>query len=261
MLKKNYLTPDEQILYSAISTTEITDHDTIHDLFPTYTLQKINKLTHSLISKGYLYPLKRGSYLVNPRPSKQPIINNPFTIAPYITKGYLGFSSALRLYDLLDYEPFTIFIVTKEKSQHTTIGNYVYQTIAMGRKATGATYYKNLYISTLEKTIFDCFYKPQYAGGYPEIVKALLHIDHLDWTKVRYYFQSFASDSLYQRTGYILDLLQKEKQVHIPKTLIHEFQRHARTMTRLVPSRSSHGVYHNQWKLLDNVGTQTLFPR
>ena len=258
MPKKNYLSREEQILYTTISTTDVIDHDTLHDLFPHYTPQKINKICHSLITKGYLYPLKRGAYLVNPTPSTHPIIKNPFTLAPYITNGYLGFSSALRLYDLIDYESYTIFIVTKKKSSQTTIGNYVYKTIAMGRKATGTTYYKNLYVSTIEKTIFDCFYRPQYAGGYQEIAKALLSIDHIPWTKIRSYFHSFASDAHYQRTGYILDLLHIHQSLQVPPDLIKEFKTHVHTKTRLIPSRSSRGVYSNEWKLIDNSGTHSL---
>lgn len=260
MQKKIYLTKEEQIIISTIQTTEIIDHSHLRELFPTYSPQKINKLCHTLLSKGYLYPLKRGVYLINEIPSSQPVIKNPFRIAPYLNKGYLGFSSALRLYDLLDYEPFTIFTVTPQKSNETTIGNYLFKTIAMGTKATGATFHKDVYVSTIEKTIFDCFYKPQYAGGYQTLTKALIQLKNLNWNQLLSYFNAFATDALFQRTGYLLDLLQQEHLIRLPKTILKECKNHVKTTTKLLPTKPSQGTYSKQWKLLDNIGKGTIIP-
>jgi predicted transcriptional regulator of viral defense system len=258
MQKKNYLSPEEQILFTTIQTVDVITHDHIKELFPTYASQKINKLCHTLLSKGYLYPLKRGVYLINDIPSTQPLIKNPFLITPYISTGYLGFSSALRLYDLIDYESFTLFIVTTNKSQETQIGNYLFKTVAIGKKATGTTFFKNVYVSTIEKTIFDCFYKPQYAGGYRELVKALTNINKINWNQVLTYFTKFASDALHQRTGYILDLMHQQHLIHLPASLLQEFQKRIRNNTKLLPEGPPHGTYHKKWKLLDNLGETTI---
>ena len=260
MQKKIYLTKEEQIIISTIQTTEIIDHSHLKELFPTYSPQKINKLCHTLLSKGYLYPLKRGVYLINEIPSSQPVIKNPFRIAPYLNKGYLGFSSALRLYDLLDYEPFTIFTVTPQKSNETTIGNYLFKTIAMGTKATGATFHKDVYVSTIEKTIFDCFYKPQYAGGYQTLTKALIQLKNLNWNQLLSYFNDFATDALFQRTGYLLDFLSQEHLLRPPKHILKECKNHVKTTTKLLTTKPSQGTYSKQWKLIDNIGKGTIIP-
>jgi len=47
---------------------------------------------------------------------------NPHKVALSIFKGYIGFSSALRTYNLLEYEPTTIFIVTRNKSARKKLG-------------------------------------------------------------------------------------------------------------------------------------------
>ena len=258
MQKKNYLSKEEQIIFTIINKTDVVDNTQIKEIFPNYSSQKINKLCHNLISKGYFHPVKRGVYIVNDVPSKKPVISNPFKLASYINKGYIGFSSALRLYDLISYEPFTIFIVTQNKSNELTVGNYLFKTVSIGKKATGATFYKNVYISTIEKTVFDCFYKPQYAGGYREFVKALTNIKKINWYQVLIYFNKFASDALFQRTGYILELLQEEDNIHLPKHILKEYKKHIGNTTKLVPDGTPKGKYIKQWKLVDNLGKKTI---
>jgi len=258
MNKKNYLTREEQILFSTIKNTDVINNDFIKEIFPTYSSQKINKICHQLMSKGYLHAIKRGAYIVNEIPSKKPVIRNPFKIASHIQKGYIGFSSALRLYDLISYEPFTIFIVTPKKSQEIEIENYVFKIVSMGKKATGATYHKNIYISNIEKTFFDCFYKPQYAGGYREIIKALSNNHSMKWDQLLNYFERFASDALFQRSGYVLELLIEENMINPPKYVIKEFKTHIGNTTKLIPSKKSKGRYIKQWKLVDNIGEKIL---
>ena len=259
MEKKNYLSKEEQSIFTVINKTDIIDNLQIKEIFPKYTHQKINKLCHNLISKGYLYPVKRGIYIVNEVPSEKPIISNPFKLASYINKGYIGFSSALRLYDLISYEPFTIFIVTQNKSSKVTVGNYLFKTVSMGKRATGPTFFRNVYVSNLEKTVFDCFYKPQYAGGYREFVIALTNMKNINWDQVLIYFKKFASNSLFQRTGYILELIQEEYDIRLPKHILKEFKRHVGNTTKLVPSGASKGKYIKQWKLVDNLCKKTIF--
>ena len=259
MQKNNYLSKEEQTIFAIIKKTDVIDNSQIKEIFPNYPSQKVNKLCYTLISKGYLHPIKRGVYLINENPSNKPTINNPFKIASYVNKGYIGFSSALRLYDLINYEPFTIFIVTPKKSEEIEIGNYLFKTVSIGKKATGTTYYKNLYISTIEKTFFDCFYKPQYAGGYKEIINAISNKPNIKWDKLLYYFEKYASNSLFQRTGYIIELLIEKKKINPPKYLIERFKNHIGNKTKLIPTQKSKGKYIKKWKLIDNIGERELF--
>ncbi len=65
MHKKNYLTKEEQIIFTIINKTDIIDNEQIKEIFPNYSSQKINKLCDNLISKGRSYPVKRQIYIVN----------------------------------------------------------------------------------------------------------------------------------------------------------------------------------------------------
>lgn len=255
MVKNIYLSKQEQMVFNVISSADIVYADEIDDIFPLLQPHQINKICHSLSSKGYLYRLKKGTYMVQKKPSLLPVIKNPYRIASALFKGYIGFSTALRLYDLIDYEPFTIFIVTENKSAEKIIGEYTFKSVAMGEKARGMTYYKDVYISTMAKTFFDCFYKPQYGGGYSTITKAL-HDADIAWDEFLDHFD-FASSSLCQRTGYILELLSQEAD-KIPEEVLQYFRKRIKNNTKLLQSGSGKGTYIKRWMLLDNLGKENI---
>jgi predicted transcriptional regulator of viral defense system len=254
MDKNNYLRRQEQMVFNAISTLDMAYNKEIGAVFPDLKPHQINKICSNLSAKGYLHILKKGIYLVQARPSAVPVIKNPYKVALALFNGYIGFSSALRVYNLLDYAPFTIFVVTVNKSREKMIGEYTFKAVAMGTRAVGVTHYKETYISTISKTFFDCFYKPQYCGGYSVITKALDDVEP-DWGEFTWYFK-FASDSLCQRTGYVLALMGKETGKMIPT--LDNFRKRVKTNTKLVPSGKAKGKYIKEWKVLDNLGKENI---
>jgi len=241
---------------SILKSADVLTIQEIKELFPELSEDMIKKVLSSLVKKGYLYRLKRGLYLVNEEPGK-PLIKNPYQIALMLFPGYIAFSSALRLYGLIEYEPFTIFVATPRKSGEKEIGEYTIKAIALGEKATGMTLKNGIYTSTLAKTFFDCFYKPQYCGGYSEVTKALYEAEKIDWDEFLSYFKRFASDSLCQRTGYILELV-KNLGVDVPEGVIEYLRGRVRVWTKLVPTLPSKGKGIEEWKLIDNLGKERI---
>jgi len=128
----------------------------------------------------------------------------------------------------------------------------------MGVRATGMRIYNGLYISTLEKTFFDCFYRPQYCGGYEGICGALYEAKKMDWEMFLAYFEKFASTSLCQRTGYVLEILADAGHVRVPKYVIEWLRKRVKTKTRLLPSAPSRGKFNKKWMLLDNLGKERM---
>ena len=254
MDKNIYLSKQEQMIFNEISALDIVYSEELEDLFPELNTAQINKICFNLSSKGYLHRLKKGIYLVHKRPSAVPVIKNPYKVALSLFKGYIGFSSALRVYDLLDYVPFTIFVVTVNKSREKNVGEYTFKAVAMGKRVAGMTYYNEIYVSTISKTFFDCFYKPHYCGGYSEITKALNDAE-IDWNEFIGHFE-FASNALCQRTGYVLDLIREETGKTIPK--LEMFRRRMKNNTKLIPSGKTSGKYIKEWKVLDNIGKENI---
>jgi len=256
MMKNYYLSRTEQELMSILKSADVLTIQEIKELFPELSEDMIKKVLSSLVKKGYLYRLKRGLYLVNEEPGK-PLIKNPYQIALMLFPGYIAFSSALRLYGLIEYEPFTIFVATPRKSGEKEIGEYTIKAIALGEKATGMILKNGIYTSTLAKTFFDCFYKPQYCGGYSEVTKALYEAEKIDWDEFLSYFKRFASNSLCQRTGYILELV-KNLGIDVPEGVIEYLRGRVRVWTKLVPTLPSKGKGIEEWKLIDNLRKERI---
>ncbi len=250
------MTSREQEIYNSVRHVYVITTKEVKGLFPDISEGMIYRLLSSLEDKGYLYRVKRGLYLVQKKPSDIPIIENPYGIALYLYSGYIGFSSALKVHGLIEYEPFTVFVITTDRSATMDLGNYTFKAVAMGDKAVGLTNFNGLYVSDTEKTFFDCFYKPRYGGGYSTVTKALLEID-MDWDKFIKYFQRFASASLCQRTGYVLDSIGEE--LAVPENVMDFFEGRICGKTKLLPSAPSRGRYSRKWKVLDNtVGEDKL---
>ena len=208
-------------IISAFSQNSELQKEQLKDLLPKLD---INKICHSLAKKGYLFRLKRETYLIQREPSKKPIIEDPFLIPDHLYKGYLAFSTALKIHGLLEYEPFTIFFATNYKSRTFSIGQYTFKIVNMGDKAEGITRIDDYIASNLEKTFFDCFYKPDFAGGYQNIVKAMYDA-RLNWKLFLTYFERFASNSLCQRTSHILKLMPEKIGYRIPSFVIKSLKR------------------------------------
>jgi predicted transcriptional regulator of viral defense system len=258
MQENNYLTRREQLIFDIIRETDIISIHDIKDMFPEISQNMRYKILSSLNSKGYIFRLEKGLYLVQKTPSKEPIIEDPYRLALSMFNGYIAFSSALRLYNLIEYEPFTIFVATPNQSKRLVIGNYELRAVSMRVRAEGISLYNGIYMSNLEKTIFDCFYKPQYSGGYETITKALATGIKLNWKNVLYYFKKYSSDSLCQRTGYILDLMRTEIDYNVADYCIRYFRNRTKSKTKLIPTAPTKGKYSSKWKLMDNLGESTI---
>ncbi len=257
MQKNYYMTKSEQSVYNAIKSAEILSSEDIKEMVPEMSGSMLRKTLSSLERKGYLYRIKRGLYLVKP-PDSGLILENPYRIALRIYEGYIAFSSALRLYGLMEYEPFTIFVATENRSGRTEIGEYLIKAVSMGKRATGMRIHDGVYTSTLEKTFFDCFYRPQYCGGYEGVCRALYEAGKMDWDIFLSYFERFASPSLCQRTGYVLETLYEAGYLDIPEHVIGALRKRVKNRTRLLPSAPSRGKFDGRWMLLDNLGKERM---
>jgi len=256
MMKNYYLSRTEQEIIRSLKSADIVAVEEIRELFPGLSGNMVKKVLSSLVRKGYLYRLKRGLYLVKEEPGK-PLIKNPYKMALALFPGYIAFSSALRLYSLIEYEPFTMFVATPRKSGEKEIGGYTIKAVALGEKAVGMIIRNGVYTSTLAKTFFDCFYKPGYCGGYSEITKALYEAERIDWDEFLSYFKRFASNSLCQRTGYVLELA-RNLDIEVPEEVIEYMRSRVKAWTKLVPTLPSRGISVREWKLIDNLGKEKI---
>lgn len=253
MLEKNYLTPNEQRLWEYIDDKDIVDSELASQIFPEMAEEKRDKILHGLYKKGHLKRARKGLYF-NPER-----LENAFSIALRIHEGYIGLGSALSFHGLSDYESFTVDVMTKTFRKRTALEGtqYTIEFIPLGKLFTGFGLERGLYVSSAEKTLFDCLFKPGKVG-FANIAKAIYGAEP-DWREFLGFFRLAENDALKQRTGYVLRLLQTEAGKDIPAYVFKELQKGVKTPTRLSRSGTA-SRYNREWKVQDNIGKERIIP-
>ncbi len=244
MVKFNYLSRREQEIWDLVKDKEILDKELLEQIFPEYLP---NKVLFNLAKKGFLKRAQRSLYY---NPLKLSDFN---LLALKIRSGYIGLSSALKYYGLLDYEDFTITIITKRFQKKRILSGTKYTLNYVPLKDLFKDYEKkeNIYVSSLEKTFFDCFLKPKDVG-YTDLTKALYRA-RIDWQKFLSFYET-ANNSICQRTGYVLDMM-KKTHFKVPAFVLDFLQKRVKSPVKLGKGKST---YNPKWKIEDSIGEKNI---
>ena len=266
IMKKNLTTQPlshrEQQLYLTLESEgrNVFRVSDLKELKAPFSYEHIRVLVQRLKRKGWVTSLGKGVYLRLPASaalSGRVYLEDPFKAALKLFDGYLAFHSALKVHDLSEYEPFTVYVATRNKSETLTVlKQYEIKAITFRNRYTGYEKKDGYTVSTISKTFFDCFFHPQYAGGYPEILKSLHACDSMYWEEFLKYLRKFASDSLCQKIGYLLSLLIKTE-YKVPKKVLNYLKSRVRVKTKLDPGRPEGKLVH-EWQVYDNIGENRL---
>ncbi len=255
MVNNNHLSKGELEIYTTIKdiTTLFTTKE-IHQVYPDLNTNKINRFLKNLVDKKYILRISKGTYLLNQEYSYKEIQK----IAITYNFGYIAYSTALYNYGLIDYLPETIFIATNNKSKEIKINEITIKYINT-KNFNNYIIKEEIPISTLEKTILDCFSKIEYSGGYPTLSKAIYEISNkINWDEFIKLNKEIKSKRQKQITGYILDLINKETNIKIPLKVIDFFKEQEKSKTYLFNSKQRKSKYLSDWKIKDNFGKENI---
>ena len=178
---------------------------------------------------------------------------------------YIGYFSALKMHGFTTQPSIQEQVVTDKRMKpavqdihgvqfqfiyHTEkhfIGNKKVWTEALNRS------FPVLY-SDLEKTIFDCLYKPDYAFGIVEVAKAIyLAKDKINPDKLINYIKQLDSQAVIKRLGFILELYE----IDLP--IIEELQQmKSASYAALDPIHPKRGKTTSRWRVFINVDINTI---
>jgi predicted transcriptional regulator of viral defense system len=249
---KYYLTPTEQIIMEVFRVAPILDKALLRGHLSRIRDKNLDKSLGSLVKRGELIRMKRGYYIW----AKGKGLDTTLFMkaAPIVFGGYVAFDTALNIHGLLDYESFTIMIATPRRSGRLALGNYEIHCISMGDRCRGQIMKDGIWVSDLEKTFFDCFHRPDLAGGYQNITKALIQSENIYWNRFEYYLMKLGTDPMRQRVGYILSNILDVDSDRGLERMIDGLMKSVKTPTRLLPSGPLNGKLDDVWKVQDNLG-------
>lgn len=224
----------------------------------------VRELLSSMTSRGLIMRIKDGLYHIIPyeKDSNEYFPNWHLTAQAIVEKKeyYLGFYTALDIYNLITQPSLVEQIIVKQRMQQKVyeIRDIKFEIITYNEKhffgfeKTWIDDFNKVNCSDLEKTIIDCLYKPNYANGITEIAKAIYRgRDKINTDKILLYLEKFDAQVVYKRLGFLLQHLD------ILPTLTKEIQTKLSTSyASLDPSLPKDGKHNSEWKIVDNVGIE-----
>ena len=110
-------------------------------------------------------------------------------------------------------------------------------------------------VSDRERTIADALRHPKYAGGVPEVAKALwMSKTEINIPRLLEYTRRFETGALTRRVGYLLELYKMAS----PEQLAQLRTALSSTYARLDPTLPKIGPYQARWRLQLNVESEEL---
>jgi predicted transcriptional regulator of viral defense system len=226
----------------------------------------VGELLSNMVKRGLLMRLKHGLYHIIPyEQDAKTFMPDWHLLAEPLTRGneyYIGYYSAMQIHQLITqpYLKEQIVVAKQVKPSVLKIKNVDFQFIYhndrhfFGAKKIWIDNYNKVWCSDLEKTIIDCLFKPDYAGGIVEVAKAIaMSKDTIDFDKLFEYTKQFHSQAVVKRLGFILETLELGLAI-INKLLTLKTASYVLLDTELPKS----GKRISRWSIQQNLETQTI---
>lgn len=220
----------------------------------------------NLARQGVLTQLRSSLYAVNPH-TVVGLIHLPnwhkVAVALVHPKDhYIGYYSALQIHELVTQPALREYIVVKEQfyPKVRNIAGIPFEVIStkenrfFGFRKHWINDHDKVYCSDIEKTIIDCIYKPQYAGGLEGIIKAIDKAKNkIKPSLLVEYAIQLKVQAVLKRLGYILESMGLyPTEQNILNQLISE------AYTKLDPSLKIKGRFNRKWRIEDNVDLEDI---
>lgn len=202
------LSPTEQKIYSELYSERVITTEDVKGIIG----HKAPDYITNLREKGYIKKIRKGLYaIVPPNMIGEDIKPDKFLIADKVKDDhYISHHSALEIHGLAQTIHNRVYITSTTPSRSFRYEDIEYKFITTKHFfgfEEKSRLNSTITVSDREKTIIDCIRNIKYAGGLEELIKSLEGVPNLDWDKLLNYLGKIDENSLYQKTGFILDEL------------------------------------------------------
>jgi predicted transcriptional regulator of viral defense system len=226
----------------------------------------VRELLSDMTRRGLLMRLKEGVYFIIPyEQNSESFMPDWHLIAECIisdTGYYIGYFSALQIHNLITQPSLKEQIVVSKQLRPSVIKirNVPFQFIYhnedhfFGSKKTWIDSFNKVFCSDLEKTIIDCLFKSDYAGGIVEIARAIyISRNQINFEKLLEYVKRFKSQAVVKRLGFLLEILD------IKTSIIVDLQQLRTASYVLLDTELPRtGKMISRWSIQQNLETETI---
>jgi len=240
--------------------------DEAYSLLANSAKDNVRRMLSNMTKRGLLMRVKEGLYYIIP------FEQNPETFMPdwhllsqYLVgdaEYYIGYFSALQIHSLTTQPNLKELIVVNKQIKPSMIFvkkipfQFIYHNEKhfFGNKKMWIDSFNRVQCSDLEKTIIDCLFKSDYAGGITEIAKAINKIKNkIDYPKILQYAKRFDSQAVIKRLGFLLELLEIK---HSAIDELHKLR--TNSIVLLEPSYPKEGKTISRWAIRQNIDTASI---
>lgn len=226
----------------------------------------LKELLSDMVRRGLLMRLKKGLYYIIPyEQDASSYMPDWHLLAEHLTRGtshYIGYYSALHVHNLITQPSLKEQIVVAKQLKPSILEvkgvsfQFIYHNADhfFGAKKIWIDSFNKVMCSDLEKTIIDCLFKPDYAGGIVEIARALYTSkDKLNFVRLLEYAQKFKSQAVIKRLGFLLETLE------INSGITQQLQK-IRSMSYILLDTElpKSGKMISRWSIQQNIETETI---
>jgi predicted transcriptional regulator of viral defense system len=213
----------------------------------------LNEILENLVHKNILSRIERAKFCRHN-------FRDEFVISNYLVPdGVVSYWSALNRHGLTDQFPNTVFVQTSNEKRSKKVFEVQYKFIrVLNKKIAGIQIQgfgnRQFRMTDIEKTIVDCFDKPQYSGGYAELINAFGRTK-LNSEKMINYCTVIDNMAATKRMGFLAELLNKPGL----KAFISFARQKVNAKFNLFdPLGSDNGEFDHTWKLRLNISREKI---
>ncbi|MDY0018007.1 MAG: transcriptional regulator [Candidatus Delongbacteria bacterium] len=242
------------------------DFDLAKKALPDSKDSALRELLTDMTRRGLFMRVKRGLYHVIPYEKDPEYFMPDWHLLPefLIEEGeyYIGYYSALQIHNLITQPSLQEQIVVSKQQRPSVlkIKNVPFQFIFhnekhfFGKKKMWIDDYNKVFCSDLEKTIVDCLFKPDYAGGIVEVTRAIyVSREKIKFDLLLEYIIKFNSQAVIKRLGFLLELLK------IKTVITAELEKLKTSSVVLLDTElPKGGKIKTKWSIMQNIETETI---
>ncbi len=242
------------------------DYKLAYNALPGSKASAVRELLSDMTKRGLLMRLKEGVYYIIPyEQNAENFMPDWHLIAEHMVNEanhYIGYYSALQIHNLITQPSLKEQIVVSKQVRPSEIKikdvpfQFIYHNEKhfFGAKKIWIDSYNKVLCSDLEKTIIDCLFRPDYAGGIVEVARAIyVSKDKIKYDTLLEYAKKFDSQAVIKRLGFVLEMLD------IHSEIIDDLQKMKTASYVLLDTElPKFGKRNSRWSIQQNLETETI---
>lgn len=234
--------------------------------YPVFNMEMVEKLTGNLktaysainryIKKGYVLKVRKNIYSPVDL-STGLMLASKYQIACALREdAYLSHHTALEYHGLSNQVFNEVYVSSESRFNHFEFQGVKYKYLApkINEGVVRAVNTETIRLTDIERTIIDSIYQMNKITGYEELSNAIEAAHHLNEEKLLDYLKAYNIQSLYQKSGYILEKYQDQFNLstHFFNTCKAKLKQ---GVVYLVDGSEGDSKYNKTWRVMEPVAS------